>query len=499
MIFNTTQTKLFWNICLLACFTLLVVFSGCSKPQVEQDKPENPCAGFPKTHGCLSHLRESTHPELSKEYALLVEQQHTPCQLMKLDAYPGRNTAALLRKAFSRSRTEDILADTNFLTRDNRFEFDPLLLKKIRTLAEDYKYKNILIREAVELPNCIFEYKHTQGLMADDSFIEDVQAASQLQELAAANYIYNTRRSSALPNDTTTETESVDQTAKTSSDNSKTLDPDLKETINCVQTIFKLAGYLSEVKQIRARLTAESIRAQACRILEAVVHDPRCDQETLVELRKVVQDALAQWSSDAEMWIGDRALGLYTYEVVRDGLILSILTEEEEAIFSQDGTLKYLTETTRENADEDQIYYLKTMRNLIDSCQRDFYKRPLLGQKIVEDLENLEHSLNYPIVAAKILLPGVDKALLLQMIDLTRVQAWSVALDIATGKKPQENINPINGEPFLITQTEKEIIVRATPEEGKAELDSPLDEEAKLFIAKNLGQPVIIPQSTAKR
>lgn len=417
--FSTTQKNLPSVIYLLFCFALLMVLPGC-RGTVDQDQPGDPCDEFPETYGGLSYLRATSHPELRKEYALLIDQHHTPCQLVKLDNDPRKNVAVALRKALSRSQPEEIIKETYFLTQRQHFEFSPLQLKRVKALADDYKFKNRLVTEAMELPNCLFEYDHTQGLMADDSFIEQVLAACRMQTICAANCLYNMKSDSTTPEKKT----------------ATLVDPALKKAIDCIHTIFKLADRLGQVKQIRARLLAASIREEACQILEALVYDPRCNKKTLLQLQEIVQDELAHWNSDAEMWIGDRALGLYIYEVVRDGMILSVISDEEEEAFRQEGTLKYLAKTTQETADEDQVYYLATMRDLIHKCRRDFYKRPLLGPKIAEDLKNRENSLNYPIVAARILLREVDNALLLQMVDLARIRAWSVALAIATGKEP---------------------------------------------------------------
>lgn len=473
---STKKTSLSWVFYLTFCFAILAIIQGCDKKET-QTNTDDPCSKFSQ----LSHLKKTSHPELRKEYALLVEHKHTPLQLVELDNAPNKNTAATFRRVLRKSKTEEILDETFFLTQRNQFQFNRLHLSKIKKLVKDYEYKIDSINNALKLPNCRFEYKHSEGPTANKTFINQVLAAVRLQEVFAANYLYNKP-----------EKEENTNAEQSKEKNATNVDPALQKTIDCIGAIFKLANRLGQVKQVEARLTAAEIRKEVGKILEAVVHDPRCNKDTLILIQKIMQHELAHWQSDADMWIGDRALGLYIYEVVRDGLILTILTDEEKEAFLEDGMLEYLSETAQETADEDQLYYLTTMRDVISNCRRDFYKRPLLGSKIVEDLESQKNLPSYPIVAAKLLLSEIDKALLLQMIDLARTRAWSVALSIAIGEEPKNNINPINGQSFSITETDKVVIVRAVGKDENLDQESPLNEEVKHFIASQLNQPLVV-------
>lgn len=477
---STKKTILSWVFYLTFCLTTLTIIQGCDKKEKQTDLDDS-CSKFSK----LSYLKETSHPELRKEYALLVEQKHTPRQLVELDNNPNKNTAATFRRVLRKSKAEEILDETFFLTRRNHFQFNRLHLSKIKKLVKDYGYKIDSINNALKLPNCRFEYKHSEGPTANKTFINQVFAAVRLQKVFAANYLYNKPKKEEKEN---TDTE------QSKEKNATNVDPALQKTIDCTEAIFKLANRLGRVKHVEARLTAALIREEADEILEAVVHDPRCNKDTLILIQKIIQYELAHWQSDADMWIGDRALGLYVYEIVRDGLILTILTDEEKESFLGDGTLDHLTETTQETADEDQLYYLTTMRNVISNCRRDFHKRPLLGSKIIEDLDSQKNLPSYPIVAAKLLLSEIDKALLLQMIDLARTRAWSVALSIAIGEEPKNNINPINGQPYSITETNKTVIVRAVGKDENLDQESPLNRETRLFIANQLSQPVVVPK-----
>ncbi|MGD9127590.1 MAG: hypothetical protein PVH19_09450, partial [Planctomycetia bacterium] len=93
------------------------------------------------------------------------------------------------------AKVEKILNETEFLSGDEKFEFKYVLFPKIKDMAINYEEKNQLITEAMGLPNCIFNRDYTQGFMDRNQylFVDRVLAAARLQQLAAANYLYNTR------------------------------------------------------------------------------------------------------------------------------------------------------------------------------------------------------------------------------------------------------------------------------------------------------------------
>jgi len=89
---------------------------------------------------------------------------------------------------------------------------------------------------------------------------------------------------------------------------------------------------------------------------------------------------------DADAWIGDRALGMWVYEVVRAGKLMDILTPEELQRFSDEGILADLPERVRQTVNEDELYYLETMRKIIAGCDQPFYTRVELFGAIKEEL-----------------------------------------------------------------------------------------------------------------
>ena len=85
-------------------------------------------------------------------------------------------------------------------------------------------------------------------------------------------------------------------------------------------------------------------------------------------------------------WIGDRAQGLHTYELIRDGYLTSLLSRSELALLNEDRQFNAFLRATTENVDADELFYLRTMRRIIQECAQPFFHRKLTLQQLEEDL-----------------------------------------------------------------------------------------------------------------
>ena len=65
----TTRIKRSWAIFFVSFVTIFVIFSGCRRSSDSDD----PSTKFAKSFGKLPYLSNTSHPELSKEYAKLIE------------------------------------------------------------------------------------------------------------------------------------------------------------------------------------------------------------------------------------------------------------------------------------------------------------------------------------------------------------------------------------------------------------------------------------------
>src|SRR5690606_13178354 len=137
---------------------------------------------------------------------------------------------------------------------------------------------------------------------------------------------------------------------------------------------------------------------------EAIVQDEQATLTTLVHFRELLARQLADWPSDADAWIGERAQGLHTYEMIRGGYLLSILSEQELQTLRQEAGISSTVKAVARHIDADQHYYLAAMREVIDACDMPFFERRQRLAKIEHDLREIRNSPEFPLVAGRLLL-----------------------------------------------------------------------------------------------
>jgi len=247
---------------------------------------------------------------------------------------------------------------------------------------------------------------------------------------------------------------------------------DVNAAIESLGAMFRLAVCLGAEKQAVPRLEAALLRLEALAVLQAIVSHPEIDRpkitrEQLGRLSTLVGDQLRAWPPDADAWIGDRALGMHAYEAVRAGRVVELLTEEEFKRFAEEETLRDLPGATRRNVNEDELYYLETMRKIIEACANPYYKRRALFESIRQDLHHKRNSTLFPLVAGRLLLVDIEKGHVIQARDRANCEAWSLGLAAALGKeRPPYRINPLTGSEYEVRKEDGQVTVSGVfPEE----------------------------------
>ena len=92
--------------------------------------------------------------------------------------------------------------------------------------------------------------------------------------------------------------------------------------------IPRLVELLDAQPHVATRLTAATARAIVSAV-QCFVNSRLITTVYLPQLERLISQQLATWPPDADTWIGDRAIGLCTYEMIRDGELVSVLTVEE--------------------------------------------------------------------------------------------------------------------------------------------------------------------------
>jgi hypothetical protein len=389
--------------------------------------------------GKLPRLRETHLPELRAELARLEAEQATPELLDRQTKAPPTSDNATASQS-SRTNTSG--------TRP--LEFSPreikANLKRIESLypTEDFSFSSTALSDGIAIrnqftnqlqqyrlqlidPNYRFLVPSMLGLAADLTFVDEARLAHRLEAFSIAESL-----SRGFPN----------------------------EAILPLRSMLQIDRCLAQVRHVVPRLNAVILRQEALQALAAICANPKTGHELRCQLLQLLNATLAAWPPDAQAWVGDRALGLHTYELVRRGSLLSILSPEEIGKLKIQGDTRAFASRVRANVDHDELFYLRAMREIITSCESSYADRVQVLAQIAEREQELDGTDKYPTFAAEFLLDEIAHGMRMQVLDRARCEAWRLALAVATDNPlPQDVTNPLTGQPFRVVRTDEEIVV----------------------------------------
>jgi len=411
-----------WTAACLLMAGLLV--AGCRSEDTSSSRDQTDDLA---RYGYLPGLKASADARLQDELARLVEENATPELLQPARIPDEENVAAGLRGLFSQRELPDLLAESARYLPLGDFTFPPGVEEAAKAFARKYEPQRLKARQALERPRCSFEIDYLRGNFDPMSFIDTVELYARLEQIHAAAQLQRSRSD---------------------------------EAIEALKAILRLSRCLDGEKHLVTRLKAAYLRSDALALLLAIVQRVNPTRQQLSRLYLLVEDQLSGWPNDADAWVGDRAMGLHAYEVVRDGHLLALLTDDEIDEWRKLGDVVALARQARKNADADELYYLQTMRRIIESCRRPFYKRQDLFNSIDHDLAVRQGSADYPLVAGRLLLPGIRQAQETQARDRANWEALALALAAATGRPlPEFKQNPLTGKPYRLTREQGFVVV----------------------------------------
>ncbi len=390
-------------------------------------KPEAPKQLTAEQYGELPGLKSTPDKRLQEELSRIIEKGHTPALLNQTNVAELDNVAVVLVGLFPENKLASILQQAQRIFPPKTLLLNPGPLQKAINFRKEYDAQRTAARNASTRPQCDFGIQFKAGFLAELKFIDVVWICARLETFQAAESLADEK-------------------------------PD--EAIDALESILRLTGCLAAEKHGQTRAEAAFIRTEAFVLLQAIALDEHLTRKHLDRLHEMVRAQLKAWPSDADATIGDRALGLHAYELVRAGLVVELLTPEELEQFRKEGTLKELSAATVRSVDADELYYLEAMRKIIGGCRDPYYVRRELFDAMDDELYRLRKSPKYPVVAARLLLPDVRELHVMQARDRANWEAWAMALALATQRPlPPHQINPLTGEKYLHTKVEKFIKV----------------------------------------
>lgn len=410
----------------LSAAFLSALVGGCKGGRLSEDGDSSALMQY----AALAGLRASDNAQLQAELARVVEQHGTPEQLLA-EVAPGAmvegasDVARELAALTASGKIGPLLEQAAQLWPTVWPTDDPVLLSRLARFRQGNDMLRTQVRGLLAGKSDALPVRFDLGFAADLTFVDVLRLAARLEAL------YGLERLA---------------------------ENDLPAATGAWRQMMEIARRLGASKHPVLRTECGFVRAEALGLLERLVgwpeiRHPLADRAALAELYREVSADLANWPEDASAWIGDRALGLHAYELVREGRALDLLTEEDRQRLAAERLLVKFPSIVQQSVDADELFYLKTMRRIIESCVRPYYERQALFADLRQELHRRRNDPDFPMVAGRLLLPGIEKGHLEQARDRAQMEAWALALAGGAGLPPPEfHTNPVSGERYQVTR-----------------------------------------------
>ena len=441
-----------------ACCLALCFVAGCERNTQETDGQEATFAGYADLPG----LQASHDPNLKREYALLVAQRATPKMLDEDAAQQVLDDAVDLRlvldEQFNPSALEYAMQRTDRMFDGPQLRWDSVNLVQASQFAQQYEQQRLTVRKALTHPHAYVSLPLSHGVGLKVEFIDAAYLYHRLETFRAADQLTTS---------------------------------DLDGALATLRLMFRLQSIVGAQQHVVARLTAARCRRESLGVVQAIASNSATDTARWNKLREMIDEQLAAWPSDAAAWIGDRAQGLHMYEMIRDGHLLSVLTGDELAQLSQDRSLPAFTAAATKSIDLDEAFYLRCMRELIAACEQPYHQRAATFAALRSELAELQKSAEYPLIADRLLLQGIEQGQQQQALDRAWMEAWSNALALAVADdEPAYSVNTLTGREYGIEYEHGRVIVsRIDPHDFQSRVAVELRRAARLSSGTVLPPP----------
>lgn len=408
---------------------LLVLMSvGCEgRPRARFGQPEDL-----ERYAKLPLALTTHHADLRAELARVVAEGGTPAQLADAATTAGgKSTAAAvlteLSELFPADTREMLLKRIVAVYPDDQFQFSPLERQAARELLQSVDERRRNYQRLIMTPRLPLVHAHSLGMGADMGYLDCVEVGNRLVVLSCEEHLEAER---------------------------------LQPATDAWEALMRGAAWMSQQKHMVPRLAAVHRRHEAFSALGAIVRHPKVAREHLVRIEQVMKRELAEWPADAEAWVGERAEGLHTYELVRDGYLLSVLPFEELRQYREEIGVEKLGQAVGKNLDVDELFFLQSVRKLREVSQKSYPERRAAVEQLMAELERLRQTDQYPFLADQVLLQNLDEEQQWLALDRARAEAWWLAVRTALGEASDSpSVNPLTGQPFSVVKTDSEVVV----------------------------------------
>ena len=235
------------------------------------------------------------------------------------------------------------------------------------------------------------------------------------------------------------------------------LDGNIEEATAALAFIFRIAHLASRLKDIGVRADAARVRLRAFDVMQRVVLDPQFERRHMIFLRDMLSDQYHDWTPERDAWFGDRADGLMVYQrAIRNGLESAFDTLELQELFNRGIGLAVAEQGFRKYRDEDMVFYLRAMQQILDASGKTLMERLDVLDQIDLDLADKQDIFDSAGVAmepfvAGIRLQSVEHFMVLFAQDQSALNRALVAIHHSLGQTNTNHyLDPFTDEPYEV-------------------------------------------------
>ncbi len=414
----------------LAVVVLLLVFSGCQNSEVSVAEMVTLAAKLEKT-------KQSLHTPLQDELRRLSADRALPEQIdgrRNVGVLNPESLAAKIGEILDDAQTERILKRLPDFFPNGRQSTSAITLESSAGFLKFYNNAHQAARRALDGPQSRFQWLAVDGWFADLQFTDRAMALCGLELIAGLD---------AASRD------------------------DAASCVAALSYAGRIIRLLAEEEHLVARMAAVDLREKWLHLVERFVRQPSVQRDDLTLVYELLMRQMAQWPVEETAWVTDRAIGLQTFELVRQGHYLSLLSKAESDELTAEGMHLIKARAVQRYIDEDQVFYLDIMRRLIDLQRFPYFERKKVLDSIEDQIAAAEQLEKYPQVAVEILLPNTLLGLKRIADDRARCEGWALALAKALDTTPPVYVtNPVSGYPYQVLGNETMVeVLGLTPEQ----------------------------------
>lgn len=411
---------------LLAGSFASLALAGCRPSVRATSSPPKPTstAGL-QYFASLPGLKATNHALLQAEYARLEEEKQTPLQIDA--ALPPAKTKTSstpplqdLERAFPLLSRQLVLQQVAEAYPQDGFAMTPAQQERAKELLIRYKYGRALFSQCLPASRSGYGLQTAHGYLAKYDFLDVLEIGVRLSLLSAADHL----RSGDFP-----------------------------AAIDELQLASEALAPLAKEPSLLARSTATRLRSEWCAATNLQLQSLVLPQDLRQALLQSIRFQQSQLLPAAFHFSAERAAGLLVYEWVRQGSFLSLLSSEEVQKLTDQGLLPATRQAAQQNVDEDELFYLTQMRQLITASSSPYFTQAKTFQNITDQLAQRQKEGTYPLLAAR-LLQDLQAASRWIALDETHLASHEIALATSLSVQPQSSETcPLDGSKFAVEST----------------------------------------------